>query len=513
MNRAAKARPATVPNAEPDGRTLLSPPWELGCLVVLAVALLILTGTGAFEFASIVGPTALTIPLSLSAILLVQADRTVLWTPVFWFRVTTAVYFGLGTLVVFIVNPYTLSQINAFFPVTPERMTKCTLVVTVGALVCLASVNFAVWIARRMRRPGAAASRELALRGDRRVSLLVGGVGFFMIGGIVKYLLALPYQFGLMNQIVPGAMLSIGLLTTVGLYLLTAWALEYRRASLIIVGVLLAIEMVVGLAAFSKANVLLPLVMVLLAWVQRRVNLSRFLVAAAIVVTCYNLITPIVEDGRLSLARRHGTAATGSLSERMEILFANQTDDYRRYSEFQGAYVRISYVNAASFAIFLHDSGRSINSFKNFYVIFVPRILWEDKPNLSNFGTEFNFLATRNDKSSSSPGIFAEAYWNGGWTELVAIMAAVGVVFYVWSMFTLRMFYRSDFFYFPVVFFGMMVGARVDGALVTDVFATAVFGFVLFVLLRTLRLALASPAATPARALVSRGSGGSTARP
>ena len=59
----------------------------------------------------------------------------------------------------------------------------------------------------------------------------------------------------------------------------------------------------------------------------------------------------------------------------------------------------------------------------------IPRVLWPDKPSISDTGVDFNYLLNLDIYTSSSPGIFAEAYWNGGWFYVALICLAVGFLF------------------------------------------------------------------------------------
>lgn len=453
-------------------------PWELTALTALSAVLFVLYVTGAYDLARSAGAAALALVLMTGAISMLRKEPRVIWTPMFWFRVTTAVYFGLGTLVLLIMNPFTLATVRSFYPMQPADLAKLTLISAVGSLATFVGASVVErWLKQRR---GSSDGLEIPAGLDTRRAMLAGGIWFFGIGAAVKYAIALPYQLGLFQGIiVPGALLSVSQAILAGIYLLAAWCFRYRPSFAPVILLLLAIEMIVGLAAFSKSNTMFPVVMVMLAWVQQRPSATRLAAMVAAIMTTYLVAGPLVEDGRLALLRRYGTHAQGTLSERVDILTSDNAE-YRRYSAFQGPLARISYANAATYAIYRYDTGRPVDSFRSLYIVLVPRVLWPNKPNLSNFGTDFNFLATGNDKSSSSPGLMAEAYWNGGYVALVAIMAGIGALLFGWGVFTLRVFARGDFLFMPVVFFGMKTGARTDGAIVADIISTLVFTLALY---------------------------------
>ena len=100
--------------------------------------------------------------------------------------------------------------------------------------------------------------------------------------------------------------------------------------------------------------------------------------------------------------------------------------------------------------------------------MFVPRVLWPEKPIITKLSNEFNVAATGNPKSASGPGIFGEAYWNFGWSGLL-IVIPYAVILSVLSLYSLRMVRAARWFYFPMVMYAMQIGFRVDGFFVSNV--------------------------------------------
>ena len=80
--------------------------WELPAILALT-ALLTAADIGdwrAEETLNIVAPVWLLLALGASALKMGTADSRAIWTPLFWFRVATLIYFGLGNIAPMIMN-------------------------------------------------------------------------------------------------------------------------------------------------------------------------------------------------------------------------------------------------------------------------------------------------------------------------------------------------------------------------------------------------------------------------
>jgi hypothetical protein len=84
-------------------------------------------------------------------------------------------------------------------------------------------------------------------------------------------------------------------------------------------------------------------------------------------------------------------------------------------------------------------------------------------------GTTFNAMATGNAFSASSPGVFAETYWNFGWAGIPLCMIPIGFILAHLSLYTARIFRDGRWIYFPTVFLALRMGFRTDGLIVPDI--------------------------------------------
>ena len=89
-------------------------------------------------------------------------------------------------------------------------------------------------------------------------SLLKAAVLFGGLGAGAKYLIIVPYTLGFLSFTPPGALISMGLLSHVGLYLLTLYALRHKPVLMAAVAVYYALVVGIGMSAgiFASGRVI-----------------------------------------------------------------------------------------------------------------------------------------------------------------------------------------------------------------------------------------------------------------
>ena len=101
--------------------------------------------------------------------------------------------------------------------------------------------------------------------------------------------------------------------------------------------------------------------------------------------------------------------------------------------------------------------------------LWIPRIIYPEKPIITDVGRELSYAANGNDNSSSSAGLAAEAYWNGGWLYTISVAIFLALVFGLWTIYSYEVIQRKAWHLFFVVLIGMRMAIRVDGAFVSDI--------------------------------------------
>jgi hypothetical protein len=512
VRNVAKVYPIPAPHAVDASVALASRPsyfdclrpsaWELVGLALLLASYLIseqVLGRDIYAATNIVGPLGLMGLLSFGLARMARMNPNAIWTALFWFRLATAVYFGLGCLVPVFANGETRAYMEAFFIFDSEDLAKVNVLTVASTFITLATAYVLAPSLVAGSRVGAMASERG--NGARQGNLLLIGIAFLAFGAIIKYFVILPHQFNLTQDTLDGSVGTLAGLVLVGIFFLSAWAFEYSQRWVPLIMAPLLIDIAVGILTFAKSEVMFALIMFFLGMLRRSVTKPRLVIAVTTIVLTYVLVTPITSYGRAELARTRGAiSASASLGERASIIasYFEGGASVAESEQIDWAWVRISYVNAAAYAVHLRDTGMTSQSLATLPAVIIPRFLWPNKPIITQIGVDFNSAATGNDQSASSPGLFAEAYWNFGWLGVGILMIPLGAILSAMSAFALRVLRDESWLFFPIVLLGMKMGLRVDGYFVADIAGAGVIALAVYAVLALL-IRLANSLFRPSR--------------
>ena len=443
-----------------------------GIVLFYIMAMAYRAGYGSGQLiANLIGPLAMTGILAVAAWRLLRADGRNFWTALFWFRLSTGAYFGLGTFVVFAVNDATRVYIESFYKFSDDEILKLNLIVSVSVVLVLGAARAVILLsgpAKRVRQTGSRAQGQ---------ALLGVGVLFLVVGLSVNYGLKVPQAFGWTNSQIPGAILGLAQFTMLGIFMLTLWSLERARWFLPIITGIAVVEMVFQLLLFAKTGILMTLILFLLAFLWRKITLVRAAVCAALVIGTYVVTTPLVGYSRGQLDTVYGRFAQIGFGPRFEILMSYDpivAQVFEGGKEVQYALLRISYVNAATLVIAQYDNGAPGDWPELLPAAFVSRALWPEKPIMSDVGRDIYELGTGLRSTSMGAGVFAEVYWTMGWWGVIVYMTIYGVILGVLTNLTARSLREGKWLLFPVVLMGLQIGFRTDGHYILDVAGAAV---------------------------------------
>ena len=454
-------------------RNAVQPGWiEYLLLIVSAICSAIATvqGLDLWPPLNVVAPLCLAAAMAWGCINAVRIHRSSAWQPLIWWRLAMMAYSGVGSLLPLFSSPETRDYVDAFFQTFPGDIAKYNLVSSGFALVCLATVHIVTAVGTR--------------RGVFASNLGVGRSALTAVEfGVIAILVALPIR--VFNTIIPliqgeassppASFAMLELLSSVGYALLVAHYLETRSRALWIVVALVIIDSTLGLLTFAKLAALFPFVMGALGAIYQRPTALRAGTLAAIVATLYVVTSPMVSYGR-AVDWGSGIPRPPQFDRSVEILrgFTFEKAEEPGTEEIQFSWARLAYYNAGSLAINQYDRGVPGHSIDNIDVVLIPRLLYEDKPIITDISREFNYLATGNYYSSSNPGIPAEGYWIGGWGGVLLFGIIYGAVFAIWSIYAMMVVDRRAWHLMFVVLIGIRVGTRIDGLFVVDFFPIAV---------------------------------------
>jgi hypothetical protein len=450
--------------------------WELPAIIILVFLLLPQESFDATmqEAMNHVAPLWLSGVLGYGAMRMIVLDSRAIWTPLFWFRIGTIVYFGFGSYVPFIVNETTRAYQDSFFVLHAQDMLKVNAVVASGVATIL-TTNIVVESLQT------AVPRPITYRTAETLKI---GILFYATGAAIKYLLVLPNILAGSPLVIPGFIVNLTAFGLVGISLLTIWSLQEKRRYFLVVVALVVLEMMLGLLQLSKIETLFPFLAFVIGVLTVRATPMRFAAVAVAFWLIFNFVQPWITHARNENAMvRGGAAEQVPFFDRITFLtsyFGASVED-TDVERVQESMIRLSFVNSAAFVISQYDRGFPGDSLRNVLYSFIPRFVWPDKPEVL-VGAELATLASGTEGNSISAGYFAEVYWNLGWAGIL-LLIPVGIAFNIASRFAASTLYRGDWIYLPVLFLNLKTAVTIDNFYIGFV-GTMAIAVAIYIMLR-----------------------------
>lgn len=448
------------------------------CLVMLTVYFLVflIDDTSIFPFVNKFFPSLIFLACLLAGYCIVRRDPLYIWSPLPWFLGSCAVYYGFGPLLYHFGTTETVWYSDQFYPVGERDLLRTNMLnaagitlVLLGYLVCMAFIH---------KRRGVYSTIFNTIEIKRLLFALL------VIGISVKYLLVIPYRMGFLGWVLPGSILNISQFTWVSIIVLFAIVHNGSIKYKVPLYFLIATELAVGLMSWSKLEVIVVLLMILLGKFLCEPRINRFLAGCFLIGLIYIFfLSPFVTFGRLSV-RLEGTQSLGELSTTLvEYAKEGRLGALGQLPGVQGWWGRLNYANAQTFAMNSYDGGIPGDTYSLIPFTVVPRVLYPEKP-LMTRGPEFNELVTGSDHAASGAGLFGEAYWNGGWLYVILSCLYAGLVFAIFAEVSMRHIAAWRLAYLPVALIGIMTGLRPDDWFVVTFVGSLLQAILLYLVIR-----------------------------
>jgi hypothetical protein len=335
------------------------------------------------------------------------------------FGVTYFVYFGLGA--VWTVNDPSFVAYDLYIvPYVPKAALYCLF-----GYLALIGAYYGPWVRRDIVRPS-----PHRLRGPMLL-LIAGGLG--IVGYAASSVVERAIIFG-------GSVGAYGTLAQLSPFFLFAWALIWllvfskqaeRSHYLVLFGMLLPGALLTASATFSDKSLLMTLIgiPIVARWYARKKIPWLFLVVLLLILVF--VVFPFYNTYRWS------DPAMGQMNRMVVTYETIQSWDTDRYLLFSlhSFTRRLALIN--SVAVVLRDVGRWVPYAKGDTIFmptltyYIPRVIWPDKPILSqgrDFGRTFrvtNFWSRDTYIGVTVPG---ELYWNFDLPGVIVGMALLGLV-------------------------------------------------------------------------------------
>ena len=436
------------------------------------VALWFAIGMGALpgseDWINTIGLSAFTIVLAWAAYHQMRRNVASLWTPLLWYRITMLSYFGIGSMVPTWVNGDTLDLIKGFYNFFGYEVIKLDTLVTTFNLCFITTVkiifvaisNKSIWSSL----PGG------KIISQSNFSMIAFGSTCLAVGCSINYLIILPQIVGWINLPYFSTLANLSVLSWLGYFMVVYWALENKNWMFLVIPILLSLgECGIGFLAMSKSVMLMPLIMIAIGFIYHRPNFYRIVAFGSFFIAIFMLLSPAVAYVRdINGAYYNGSAPADEIPG-MFISYFNGSRGDDAFADVEIGWARLSFVNAGTFVINQYDHGMPGQSYRYWSIVWIPRIIYRNKPIITDVSRELSFAANGNYNSSSSAGLAAEAYWNGGWIATISISIFVAIVFGLLSIYSYEVIKRRAWHLFFVVLIGMRMAVRVDGVFVSDI--------------------------------------------
>jgi hypothetical protein len=407
---------------------------------------------------------------------IVRRNPHLVWSPFPWFLGACAVYYGFGPLMYHFGTQESVWYVDQFYPVGEHDLLRTNMLNAAGITLVILGYQVGIMLFHR----------KMSLDRPKYDAVMMRRLlfSFLAIGIPIKYFLVLPHRLGLLGWVLPGSIEYLSVLTSLAIIVMFVMVHNGERSYKIPLILFITTELVISLMSLSKLEVIVVLIMILLGIFLCRPRINEFLAGGVLIGIIYIFfLSPFIMFGRLAV-REEGMRSLRELSTSvLEYAQEERLDVLSQLPNVQGWWSRLNYANAQAFAMNSYDIGNPGDSYSLLSFTIVPRVLYPEKPYM-NPGREFNEIVTGSFDSASGPGIFCEAYWNGGWLFVILSCLYVGIVYAIFTDISTRHIPQWKLAYLPVAFAGIIMGLRPDAWFVATFVGSFIQAIVLYFVIR-----------------------------
>tara|TARA_B100000965_G_scaffold404722_1_gene436348 strand:+ start:509 stop:1966 length:1458 start_codon:yes stop_codon:yes gene_type:complete len=358
----------------------------------------------------------------------------ILFSPLFWYKFVSTLFYGIGPLSYYFGNSITVAFMQRYFFTTDETLSKISLIYV--------TTIFLIDLIFLILNHFSSLSKQVSVKSINKKLLLFYTLS---LGLFFKYGVIFPStQLGI-NA--PGIAHVFSPFIYIGIFLLYSIG-QTNNLYKYFFYILVFIEMGSSFLVLSKEYLYMSIMFASFVVFFHKKNFKNILITGLISAFLY---VAVIQNLFL-LLRSTGEGNFGITSSR-EISLALDTakavgNTIDGLDSIQSWWDRLSYVKYQAYAVEAYDMGYPGETFENFKYIFVPRFIYPEKPNL-NPGAAYNSLVqgsfSERAPNSTGPGIFIEAYWNGGWLYLIFTIIYFSFLLFYSSKFIIKKLKEKDY--------------------------------------------------------------------
>lgn len=444
--------------------------WEivtLGGLSLLALMLYLFEG---YDLLNATAPVAHGTVMSAAIWSLMKRTSGAIWTPLFAYRVSAALVFGLGSFISVIADALTRDYELALYAYTAAEAAKVNFIWLLSSfLLILGAYAYALLAPPERLHPETETGSTLRL-----------GVIFFTVGFGLLCLYEIPTAFGMIDILLPGvAVLMLQAMGSVGVFLMSIWAFDKGGRAVGLIAVIFAIHVFLGLFTLNKTTILFPQMLISLAFLMHRVSAVRLGAVFVAGIMTFLVLQPLVSFGRAESGDGNlEQTFSGRLSYVPAWLRGDDVDPNRPIEQVNPL-LRLSYLNAATFVVSRYDANQPSDTIDLALAALIPRALWPDKPILTAVNEELYFELTGAEGSSLATTVPVDTYWNYGWPGLM-LMFGMGMLAMAASLRCYAIVAERRWIMLPFVLIAWRTANSADGQFVNTIFAPAIMAVVIY---------------------------------
>lgn len=376
-----------------------------------------------------------------------------LFTPLVWYKLITTLFFGVGPLAYYFGTPLTISFMNAYYFTHETTITKISIIYLLSTIIV--DIIFLA-LNRTFPLPDKFSFKKI----NKKLLLFLS----LSTGLSIKYLIILPATVSDIR--VYGILQSLSSFIWIGLFLSYKIGLKNFKYKILFFSLIIG-EIIFSFVFLTKQNLFMTIAfssMVIFFYNKNFKNLFLTAVISAflyvtVIQNLFLILRSSVENFGLS-SSQDVAIALDVIQNLPEMSTMPLGEDY---GKLQSWWDRFSYIKYQGYAVDAYDAGYPGKTFENFKYIFIPRIIYPDKPNL-NPGPEYHILVTNRTKFTNSvgPGIFVEAYWNGGWLYVILTSVYFSILLFFFSKIILKNLKEKNYTILFFVVNAIYIGRSID---------------------------------------------------
>ncbi len=382
-----------------------------------------------------------------------------IWTPFVWFPAQSAVFFGFGPLVEVFGSEVTQYKLDShFLKLTSNELFRAHKLSVSGVFAMLAGILVSIRFSKRPWRQG-------RLEFTSSVDPLKLGIFFVFVGGLFKYCIVKPAQWGMIDILIPGVLSNLSDVISIGFAIIAFCAARGSRKAHIILASTLPFHIFLSVLSLSKLEVIIAVLLPVLGSYLGSNNLKRLSLRLFIIGVLFAVTQPFVEFGRSAILQRTNTIDLANYSERSALLVdyvasLGEPMAYNEQAHEQSWWTRLSFAGPQIRAMELYDSGQANPQLGSAWMYFVPRVIWPDKPILYSPGLYLYRFLSQNDDGASNLGlsIYGDLYWQYGWAGVFIGCWIIGYITGALSGVSLQALRSREFLMMPYILLVLQIG-------------------------------------------------------